>query len=96
MDNPSYLNLRLFNYNSCDDENDNSLGLKDLLKTTTTVTVNVDIQPITPLDFNIAAVTKDDKETLLESHKTKKLSTIQQKHSLDVLMKFRTTLCYSF
>ena len=43
------------------------------------MTVNVDIQPITPLDFNIAAVTKEDIETLLESHKTKKLSTIRPK-----------------
>ena len=37
-DNPSYQNLRLFNDNfdeEDDDKSDNSLGLKDLLETTT-------------------------------------------------------------
>ena len=70
---------RLFNDNNFDNKDDNSLGLKDLLETTTIVPVDVDDQPITPSDFNIAAVTKDDIKTLLESHETKKLSTIQPK-----------------
>ena len=81
-DNPSYLNLRLFNDNfddEDDDNSDNSLGLKDLHETTTIEPVDVDIEPITPPDFNMTAVTKDDIKTLLESHETKKLSTIQPK-----------------
>ena len=81
-DNPSYLNLRLFNDNfdeEDDDKSDNSLGLKDLHETTTIEPVDVDIEPITPPDFNMTAVTKDDIKTLLESHETKKLSTIQPK-----------------
>ena len=81
-DNPSYLNLRLFNDNfdeKDDDKSDNSLGLKDLHETTAIVPVDVDIELITPPDFNMTAVTKDDIKTLLESHETKKLSTIQPK-----------------
>ena len=81
-DNPSYLNLRLFNDNfdeEDDDKSDNSLGLKDLHETTAIVPVDVDIELITPPDFNMTAVTKDDIKTLLESHETKKLSTIQPK-----------------
>ena len=81
-DNPSYLNLRLFNDNfdeEDDDKSDNSLGLKDLHETTTIEPVDVDVEPITPPDFIMAAVTKDDIKTLLESHETKKLSTIQPK-----------------
>ena len=81
-DNPSYLNLRLSNDNfdeEDDDKSDNSLGLKDLHETTAIVPVDVDIEPITLPDFNMTAVTKDDIKTLLESHETKKLSTIQPK-----------------
>ena len=78
--NPSYLNLRQFNDNfdeEDDDKSDNSLGLKDLHETTTIEPVDVDVEPITPPDFIMAAVTKDDIKTLLESHETKNLSTIQ-------------------
>ena len=59
IDNPSYLNLRLFNDNfdeEDDDKSDNSLRLKDLHETTTIEPVDVDIEPITPPDFNMTVV----------------------------------------